>query len=68
MEFKKCHISDKRFGDPDETEQDITEYEGMIESSVNEVNTYLALYAKYQEAKQKKAERQFIQANNADEL
>ena len=60
MEFKKCHISDQLFGDPDENEQEVTEYVGMIESSVNEVNSRLETYAKYIDAKQRKAERQFL--------
>lgn len=39
MEFKKCHIGDRGYGDLDdhEVEQGINEYEGMIESSVKEV-------------------------------
>ena len=70
MEFKKCHISDTLYGDLDEQEIElgVTEYIGMVQSSVNEVQRHLQMYTKYQEAIKNKTKRMFEQQNNMSEL
>ena len=70
MEFKKCHIGDRGYGDLDEheIEQGINEYVGMIDSSVKEVRESFQLYTKYQEAIVNKNKRQFEQQNNMQDV
>ena len=68
MEFKQCHISDQLYGVPEESEQDITEYVGMIGSSVTELKGRLDLWAKYQDACNKKNEKSFLNGVNKEEL
>lgn len=56
MEFKKCHVANQLFGDLTtlEEEQGITEYLGMIDSSVREVRQNLELHSKYLQAEEKR--------------